>query len=97
LPVLEKLADEFHDRELVVLAVDVGEDAARVRKFVGETGVRLPVLLAGDDTMILAYRVEAYPTLVVIDPLGKIAKVHAGTVSEPELKELFSEGSAARR
>jgi thiol-disulfide isomerase/thioredoxin len=96
LPVLEKLADEFHDRELVVLAVDVGEDAAWVRKFVGEAGVKLPVLLAGDDTMILAYRVEAYPTLVVIDPLGKISGVHAGAVSEPELKALFSAGSAAR-
>jgi thiol-disulfide isomerase/thioredoxin len=96
LPVLEKLANEFHDRELVTLAVDVGEDAAVVRKFVEEYGVKLPVLLGGEDAMILAYRVEAYPTLVVIDPLGKVAQVHTGARSDLELRELLSEETAAR-
>jgi thiol-disulfide isomerase/thioredoxin len=90
LPVLEKLTEGFRDREFVILAVDVGEDEAAVRSFVEKQGVKLPVLLAGEDAMILAYQVEAYPTLVVIDGAGKVAGYHAGSASETELKEFVN-------
>ncbi len=95
LPVLERLADDFRDRELVILAIDVGEDEAAVRGFVEKHIVKLPVLLAGEDAMILAYQVQAYPTLVVIDRTGKVAKHHTGAGSEAELKEWIGEGSGA--
>jgi thiol-disulfide isomerase/thioredoxin len=76
LPKLEKLADDS-----VVLAVNVGEDEATVRRLVEKNPISVPVLLAGDDAMILSYKVAAYPTQVVIDAKGQIAAYRVGIVT----------------
>ncbi len=79
---LEKLADVA-----VVLAVNVGEDEATVRRFLEKTPVTVPVLLAGEDAMVLSYKVATYPTLAVIDRRGQVAEYRVGIVDQAELRE----------
>jgi peroxiredoxin len=74
---LAKLADDP-----MTLAINVGEDEATVRRFVEKNPIRVPVLLAGDDTMVLSYKVVGYPTQVVIDANGQIAAYRTGIVTK---------------
>ena len=88
LPILDSLAKE---RGVTVLAVDVGEDEATVRGFLDKNHVGVPVLLAGEDAMILNYRVAVYPTLAVIDRTGHIREYHIGNATKADLAEVVAQ------
>jgi thiol-disulfide isomerase/thioredoxin len=64
------LLQEFADRreDLIVLAVDVGEVDARVKRFAGEIGWRRLVLVDRDRAVAHAFGVSALPTTIVLDP-----------------------------
>ena len=47
------------------------DDVAQVRAYMAEHGVTYPVLL-GDDEVVRAFRVEAYPTLYFLDAEGRV-------------------------
>jgi thiol-disulfide isomerase/thioredoxin len=86
LPILEKLANELKGRGVVIFAVNVGEDEATVRRFLQENHLSVPVLLGGEDTIVLNYKVEAYPTLAVIDRNGDLSSKFAGGAGEADLR-----------
>ena len=76
LPVLEKL---HHDNpDLVMLGINVGEDADVVRKFVNENNIGYLILLAGHDGVVNDYVAQALPTVVVIDRNGDIRSHKVG-------------------
>lgn len=76
---LERLAAAFAVRPFRILAVDVGEPAARVRRFLEreKIAVRYPVLIDFDKQAMRAWGVEILPTSYVLDaalcPLWKVA------------------------
>jgi peroxiredoxin len=83
--VLQRFADEMKDDPRVaVLAVDVWEQcepaevAAKVRDACGKLGLRVPVLLDRDGSLIRAYGFPAIPATVVIAPDGTLAASHMG-------------------
>ncbi len=86
-PVLEKLT---LGRNVVVLAVDVGEDEATVRSFLNKHHLAFPVLMAGDDAVILNYRVAVYPTLVLIDRAGNVGEYHASIIGGTDLAQMLA-------
>jgi thiol-disulfide isomerase/thioredoxin len=94
-PMLDKLAAEFRG-QVVSLAVNVGEDEAVARRFAEEKHLTLPVLIAGDDAMLLDYHVGMMPALVLIGRDGSIADYRTGGVTEPELREMLR-GVAGQR
>lgn len=67
---LERLAVAFAGRPLRMIAVDIGEPAARVRRFLEreKIAVRYPVLIDGDKQAMRAWGVEILPTTYVLDP-----------------------------
>ena len=44
-----------------------------------------------DPQLSVDYEVWSYPTLVVVDPAGRIARSHQGVLSRPELDELIDQ------
>lgn len=52
---------------MTVLAINVGEVPARVRRFLDTTPVSFPVLLDQDRVVTKAWRVEGLPTTIVLD------------------------------
>jgi peroxiredoxin len=76
---LERLAESLVARPLRILAVDVGEPADRVRRFLERNKISLPfpVLVDFDKQVMRAWQVEMLPTSFVLDrtlcPLWKIA------------------------
>jgi peroxiredoxin len=69
---VEQLHRSRKDRKLAILAVDVGEDPAKVTAWVKQHGLTTPVLLDRDGAVASAYRVTATPTVVLIGPDGKL-------------------------
>jgi thiol-disulfide isomerase/thioredoxin len=78
-PILEKLYQEYKDRGLLVLGVDMSEDTA--------TG--FPVVLSGDSGMLGVYQVATYPTFVLIGRDGRVVAHEVGFSGETTLREML--------
>lgn len=93
MPGLDRLARERADDGLVALAVnrDDGAAAGLVRSFLDEHRLgSLRVALDGDAAAARAFRVQALPTLFVLDRDGVIVTSHVGGTSYGELRELIA-------
>jgi thiol-disulfide isomerase/thioredoxin len=64
---LQRLADRFARRPLAILAIDVGEVDARVRRFFETLPVAFPILLDRDKAVTKAWQVSSLPTTFVLD------------------------------
>lgn len=78
LPQLAALAQDFANRDVAFYAVNLGEDAATVRKFLTEAEIELPVLLDPQETVAEKYQVRGIPQTVLIGLDGRVHVVHAG-------------------
>lgn len=86
MPALQKVYQDFRDKGLVMLGMDVGEDQNTVDKFLLGTKLSYPIVLAGDADVVQDYKVTAFPTVVLIDSEGKIAMYHVGSGSDKQLR-----------
>lgn len=78
MPVFEKLYTEHGEAGLQILAVNVGEDEETVESFLSAKPVSFPVLLDRDEVVSTRYRIEAFPTSVILDAQGKVVDVIEG-------------------
>lgn len=77
------------DRARVVSVAASFEDLGQVRAYVHRHGVDYPVLL-GNDEVIRAFRVEAFPTVYFLDAEGKVTRSAVGyTTTAGLLTRLF--------
>jgi peroxiredoxin len=76
---VEQLARSYRDRRLTVLAVNIEEGRDKVRPWVRQHGVTVPVLLDVDGDVTSEYRVTATPTTILIDREGKMLARAVGT------------------
>ncbi len=86
MPQIEKMHRELADKGLVVLGLNVGEDAETVAKFAKEQGYTFRLLLGAEPDVSDKYFVEAYPTTFVIDRQGRIAFREIGGAGVAELR-----------
>jgi len=86
MPALEKIYGDFRSSGLVMIGMDAGEDQDTVSKFLQQTKLSYPIVLAGEMNVLESYSVTAFPTLVLIDREGNIALYHVGSGSEAELR-----------
>jgi cytochrome c biogenesis protein CcmG/thiol:disulfide interchange protein DsbE len=86
MPMLEA-AYQAHASDLVVLAVNIGEEPWRVKKFVHDLGLSFEVLMDEDNQVQSLYRVRAYPTTYLVDTQGVVRAQHIGLLSEAQLEK----------
>mgnify|MGYP001106438296 CR=1 FL=1 len=72
MPYLQQVYEEWSGRGLMLLAIDVGESRARVRQFMQDNSLSLPVLLDTRESVAARYGITAYPTTFFIDKEGII-------------------------
>ncbi len=77
MPVLEKLQKEY-SKDLVLLAVNLGEEPESVRSYVKAQNITSTVLLDQDGNVGQAYQSESIPMQVVIDKKGVVRRVTVG-------------------
>lgn len=86
LPVLQKLSDEYAEDDLVILLVDVQESKELVRDYLAARNVTLPCVLDEDGRLSRLYRVNSFPTNVLIRPDGTIDGRIVGWQGEDHLR-----------
>ena len=103
LPDLHRLEQEFPD-SLAVVGVhwakfDHERTTDAVRQAVLRLGVEHPVVNDDYEYLRRAYRVKAWPTLVLIDPLGRVVGSHAGegiySLFQPVIEQMSREYGTA--
>jgi thiol-disulfide isomerase/thioredoxin len=88
-PTLRAVEDRFAGQPVVVIGVhsakfDDEKTVEHVRGAIARHRIRHPVLMDSDHSVWQAYAVRSWPTVVVIDPRGRIAWQQSGEVS-PEV------------
>lgn len=73
--------------ELVILAVNIGEEPWRVKQFMYDLGLDFEVLMDENNQVQDLYRVRAYPTTYLIDTEGVVRAQHVGLLSEAQLEK----------
>ncbi|GAB4489513.1 MAG: thioredoxin-like domain-containing protein [Raineya sp.] len=82
LPYLKKLEQEFKN-DLIVLGIhsakfEAEKASAQIQKAVAKYGITHPILNDHDSKIWDSYAIKAWPTLVLIDPKGKIVLQRSG-------------------
>jgi len=77
MPDIQKICD-FYSDEVVVLAINYGEDAITVKSFIEKEGYTFHVCLDEKQEISEKYPTEGIPYTVIIDKNGIITAIHLG-------------------
>jgi thiol-disulfide isomerase/thioredoxin len=100
LPFVESWDDRYREKGLTVIGVhspefDEERDVEHLRREISSLGIRYPVVTDNDYRTWNAYKVEAWPTLFLLDKQGRIRwkRVGEGDYDKTErlIQELLSE------
>ena len=72
MPSLQRLQQKLGGKGFRVLAVNVGEGAARIRQFLERTPVSLSIVRDADSDVMKAWRVRMLPASFLVDRRGKL-------------------------
>jgi peroxiredoxin len=86
MPAMQELYDEHRNRGLVILAVNMEEDQARVRLWVEQGGFTYTFVLDSDGEQVKRYNVKAAPTSYFIGRDGVIRDLKLGAISRAEMQ-----------
>lgn len=87
MPDIEKLYHETKDTDLVILAIDVGEDKNTVQNFIANNNYNFTVLLDVKGEVSQLYQVTGIPTSYFIDTKGNLDNGVTGAISLESMKE----------
>jgi thiol-disulfide isomerase/thioredoxin len=88
-PVVNKIAQRFKDRGLVVVGVNTSDQPGLAAPWVKGHGISFPIVF--DDAGIgEKYGVDSLPTLVLVSKEGKVLAVRTGVTTDSELERLVT-------
>lgn len=93
MPHMEKFYEEFKDKDVVVLAVNLSMTEKSVNDvpiFVKQYGLSFPVVLDENGEVSGNYQVIAYPTSYIIDSQGVIRNKFQGAINYDIMNQSFS-------
>ena len=87
MPYLQQVYEEWSDRGLVVLTVNLGDSRSEVNRFMQSNRLSLPVLLDTKQSLAQKYNVASIPTTFFIDKDGIVrAKIIGGFRSKEAIE-----------
>jgi thiol-disulfide isomerase/thioredoxin len=94
LPAVKSLHDRYRDKGLTVIGVhspefDEERNVDHLRREITSLGIRYPVVTDNGYQTWNAYKVEAWPTLFLLDKRGRIRWMRQGEVSSEEAERLI--------
>jgi thiol-disulfide isomerase/thioredoxin len=88
------ILDELHGElgsQVAFLAINVAEDQDVVRKYVTKNPFPYPVLLDPQEDVAGSFNVHGFPTLIVLDPQGKVVFRETSVVPIDDLRTVLKE------
>ena len=89
-PAVDTIAQEFADKGLVVLGVDVNESKKKVKQYLEQSPRACKIVLTEDTNLAAMFEAKSFPLYVLIDRNGKIAGRQNGAGGEDMLRRLLS-------
>ena len=86
MPELQAFYDQHKERGFTVVAIESGEPADEVARFVKEFGITFPVLLDPQGKALDAFNIFALPNSILIDRDGKIRQAWVGAIDRSILE-----------
>ncbi|EGV19767.1 TlpA family protein disulfide reductase [Thiocapsa marina] len=72
MPSMQRAHETLNDEGVSVIAVNVGEDAETIVRFLSETDIDFSIPMDLDSEVVQSYPVKGLPTTFVIDPEGRL-------------------------
>ena len=92
MPYIQQVYDEWSDKRLMVLAINIGESSAKAKEFMQSYGLSFPVLLDTNEKIAQIYNIGNIPTTYFIDRDGIIqVKIIGAFPSKAEIEKNLSE------
>ena len=89
-PFVDQVAQEFKDKGLIVLAVNVGESKKTVKKYLEEHPRSCQIVLMEDTNLAAMYAATVYPIYVLVDRDGYIVGTQRGAAGERALRRFLA-------
>ncbi len=90
-PVMEDLHQKYGAKGLVVLAVNVDEDAAAMKDFLKSHPASFTIVRDAGKKLVSTVNIASMPTSFVIGTDGKVASVHKGFHGKESAKQYVEE------
>jgi peroxiredoxin len=72
MPSMQRAWEKLEQEDIVMLAINVGEDSDQIFAFTAEYPVEFPLLMDRDSSVVKQWKVRGLPTTYIINPAGKI-------------------------
>lgn len=86
-PALEKVWRHYRSQGVVVLGIDIHDEASQARRFLSAHGVTYPIAGGAGDGMMAKYGVSGLPVTYVLNPRGRVV---GGEILGPVSDKPFS-------
>ncbi|MBI4498670.1 MAG: redoxin domain-containing protein [Chloroflexi bacterium] len=86
MPELDALYQKYKDQDVLVLGLNLREDASAVSRFAKILNLTFPILLDPQGRAIAQYNIVALPTTFFIDREGVVSDINIGALSDKALE-----------
>lgn len=93
-PIIDRVALAYANAKVSVVGINTGDHEIPARDFMLQAGVRYPSVIDRTGAVARAYGARELPTLVIVDPEGRVQFSEGRLVSEAELRELVERALA---
>ena len=80
IPSLHRLQRRIGDPDFSIVTVNVGEEPARIERFLSRVAIELPLLLDLDSEAAREWRIYVYPSTYLVDRQGRIRYAYLGAL-----------------
>lgn len=91
MPYINNQYNQFKDKGVQVLAVDVAESELVVNQFANRHKLDFPIVIDKDGQVQTAYGINPLPATFLIDKDGKVVKYHTGQLTEETVREFMEQ------
>ncbi len=85
IPEFVKFYQQYHQRQVEVLAVNVGDNPKDVPSFAKKNRMSFPILIDQNNTVSDLYQITGFPTTLIIDRRGVIQDIIVGATNQSTL------------
>jgi thiol-disulfide isomerase/thioredoxin len=92
MPFIQQVYDEWQEKELILLAINIAESPSQVAEFMQSYGFSFPVLLDTEAKIAERYSIRGIPTSFFIDKDGIIKDIRIGAFQgKAEIENILNE------
>jgi cytochrome c biogenesis protein CcmG, thiol:disulfide interchange protein DsbE len=95
-PILERFIATHKDDKVTVIGVNTADAEPAALDFIRTAGISYPTVFDEQGAVARAFHAEELPTLVVIDPTGKVVASAARVVREGQLEEWVQQATVTK-